>query len=170
MVFLFVYSTIITFSILEAGWSSWGQQQSAQPPPVATPIVTSPPTTSPTRAPSSTPSIAASEPPNGTLKKVIATLGHLTKISEFLTEISAYVTGTLTRRHFFSQNRLFNSRTFLIFSFQAVGKDLNRYSTYIKVGVEDYIIGNVSKKVDKKLYQVEDQARFSRPLIAPNYS
>ena len=52
--------------------------------------------------------------------------------------------------------------TFLI---QAVGKDLNRYSTYIKVGVEDYIIGNVSKKVDKKLYQVEDQARFSEALI-----
>ena len=101
MVFVFVYSTIITFSISEAGWSSWGQQQSAQPPPVATPIVTSPPATSPTRAPSSTPSIAASEPPNGTLKKVIATLGHLTKILEFLTEISAYVTGTLTRRHFF---------------------------------------------------------------------
>ena len=51
------------------------------------------------------------------------------------------------------------------FFFQAVGKDLNRYSTYIKVGVEDYIIGNVSKKVDKKLYQVEDQARFSRSLF-----
>ena len=168
MVFPFFYSTIITFSISEAGWSSWGQQQSAQPPPVATPIVTSPPATSPTRAPSSTPSIAASEPPNGTLKKVIATLGHLTKISEFLTEISAYVTGTLTRRHFFIKSA-FQFENTLNF-FQAVGKDLNRYSTYIKVGVEDYIIGNVSKKVDKKLYQVEDQARFSRPLIAPNYS
>lgn len=92
----------------EAGWTSWGQ-----PAPVATTsppaAKSSPPAASPQRAPSSTPSIAASEPPNGTLKK-------------------------------------------------AVGKDLNRYSTYIKVGVEDYIIGNVSKKVDKKLYHVEDQA------------
>lgn len=63
---------VITISISEAGWSSWGQQQgSAQPPPVATPIAaTSPPAASPSRAPSSTPSIAASEPPNGTLKKV----------------------------------------------------------------------------------------------------
>ena len=26
------------------------------------------------------------------------------------------------------------------------------------MGVEDYIIGNVSKKVEKKLYEVEDQA------------
>jgi hypothetical protein len=99
----------------EAGWTSWGQ-----PAPVATTsppaAKSSPPAASPQRAPSSTPSIAASEPPNGTLKK-------------------------------------------------AVGKDLNRYSTYIKVGVEDYIIGNVSKKVDKKLYHVEDQARFSKPLI-----
>ena len=60
------------FFILEAGWSSWGQQQgSTQPPPVATPIpATSPSAASPSRAPSSTPSIAASEPPNGTLKKV----------------------------------------------------------------------------------------------------
>ena len=59
-------------------------------------------------------------------------------------------------------NSSISGLTFLI---QAVGKDLNRYSTYIKVGVEDYIIGNVSKKVDKKLYQVEDQARFSEALI-----
>ena len=59
---------IIIFSFSEAGWSSWGQQQ---PPPVATPAVaTSPAAASPSRAPSSTPSIAASEPPNGTLKKV----------------------------------------------------------------------------------------------------
>ena len=72
MVFLCSFSTpIINFPFSEAGWSSWGQQQAAQPPPVATPAAAiSPVAASPSRAPSSTPSIAASEPPNGTLKKV----------------------------------------------------------------------------------------------------
>ena len=57
----------------------------------------------------STPSKAASEPPNGTLRKT-------------------------------------------------VGKNIIRTSTFIKVGVEDFIIGNVSRKVDEKRYVIDDCA------------
>ena len=45
-----------------------------------------------------------------------------------------------------------------ILYFQTVGKNIIRTSTFIKVGVEDFIIGNVSKKVDEKRYHVEDMA------------
>ena len=53
--------------------------------------------------------------------------------------------------------------------FQTVGKNIIRTSTFIKVGVEDYIIGNVSKKVDEKRYTVEDMANTVEWALGLNY-
>ena len=38
-----------------------------------------------------------------------------------------------------------------------VGRDFIRFSKYTKVGAEDFIIGQVSKKCDKVLYRIIDQ-------------
>ena len=106
------------FSDTNAQWSSWGQ-------PPETPAPSYPTETTPTHAATpdsisrNSPS-AASEPPNGTLKKT-------------------------------------------------VGKNIIRTSTFIKVGVEDFIIGNVSKKVDEKRYHVEDMANTVEWSAGLNY-
>jgi len=43
-----------------------------------------------------------------------------------------------------------------------VGRDFSRFKRYSKVGAEDFIIGNVSKKCDRILYRIQDQGNGVR--------
>lgn len=52
---------------------------------------------------------------------------------------------------------------------KTVGKNIIRTSTFIKVGVEDFIIGNVSKKVDEKRYVIDDCANTVEWGVGLNY-